>query len=101
MTETQPYAAEVARGADLVEEKFPGALANVDLTILRIRSLAYCVLGQSLPVELSYSEKLFALGINIGDQSRYGFSIPPGHDLRPGSWDALDEAWRIEIKNRV
>ncbi len=98
-----------ARGALLLDAKFPGWVEKIHQDQLLMRSCSHCVVTQSLG---DYSKGLKQLGVEgeIPQDPReeylpfhFGFDTPWGDNeaTTQAAWHELEQAWRALIQERL
>jgi len=91
------YAARVAKGAALLDEKRPGWEQLIDLDILDIEDGTRCVTAQ-LSGQNAWYTGMQQLGLNVRTYTDHGFRADDG-ELR--DYSALNTLWEDLISKRL
>jgi hypothetical protein len=101
------YAARVAKGAALLDEKRPGWERLIDLDILDIENGHCCVTAQLSGTNAWYAGQQ-QLGLTTGDDGTYvahGFNAEadgePDSDAQAVAYDTLNTLWKDLISKRL
>lgn len=85
-------------GAERLDTARPGWEKEIDLDLLAIWDGARCILGQ---LYLEFTEGMIQLDLlGIRQAAVFGFTVP-GFDYEMSDWDALNDAWRKLIRERI
>jgi hypothetical protein len=91
------YAARVAKGAALLDEKRPGWEQLIDLDILDIENGTCCVTAQLSGQEAWYAG-MRQLGLNMRSYTEHGFRADDGDQQ---DYPALNTLWKDLISKRL
>jgi hypothetical protein len=84
----------VQRGAQLLDEKYPGWADRIDLRSFSISSPWLCILGQLFG---GYLEGVYSLNI-VQQEALYGFNIKPTEPF--STFRQLQKLWQEAIEER-
>lgn len=88
----------VERGAELLDEEYPGWAFKIDEYLLDLANASKCVLGQLFGC---YSAGLDELKIDsLTEDVEYGFTILCAEDSSHPCWNTLTNLWLAEITER-
>lgn len=107
MSEDIDYAARVARGIALMDEKWPGWATEIDLETLNIADGSCCVTAQYAKHREGRSSYMLGqdlLGLSDSAYEAHGFNAE-GQSTRvlpcsDGDYDTLNGLWKAEIERR-
>ncbi|MGN6126738.1 MAG: hypothetical protein ACTHON_09250 [Humibacter sp.] len=104
MPEEIDYAARVARGIALMDEKWPNWATEIDLDRLDIKDGAVCMTAQyaqahNLGGYWYQATQSLGLADEGDDYEAHGFNTPGGRD-QGGEFATLNGLWRAEILRR-
>lgn len=100
MPEEIDYAARVARGIALMDEKWPHWATEIDLDALDIESSTCCVTAQYAGQKHGHADfgvGMDRLGLDSTAYAKHGFNVEPG---AVGDYPTLNYLWRGEIERR-
>lgn len=94
------YAARVARGIALMDEKWPNWATEIDLEKLDIKDGTRCMTAQYSAARDGsggWRDGMYLLGLNMDSYTEHGFKT---EDENQGDYPTLNALWQAEILRR-